>query len=536
VNVATLLSAVARERPDAPALVTPRGTISFGALDARSSRIAQGLAALGVGAGDGVLFFEPPSIALYASLAAVFRLGAVAMFVEPSAGRAVLEAACAMWPPRAFVATPRAHLLRLIVPGLRRIPVKISTGGWVPGATTLSALGPRPSAAMDAPRAEGRGPRARAAGNAVAAVADDHPALLTFTSGSTGAPKAAVRTHGILRAQLEALGPLTARRGEREMVSLPIVVLLNLASGAETVLPDADLRRPGEIDARPVLAQLRAHVVERLTASPAFVERLLDAPPAALTTLRTVVTGGGPVFPDVVERLERAAPGVRVVTVYGSTEAEPIAHVANDEMSERDREAMRAGAGLLVGSVAPVATVRLIAAHRSEPSAPTDADELDRLTVPLGEVGEIVVAGPHVVRGYLHGRGDAESKIRVDDVVWHRTGDLGRFDEHGRLWLLGRASAAIVDERGTLYPFAVECAARHALGGGRVAVIAHAGRRLLVVERSAAVDRERLRGALSWARLDDVVAVDRIPLDRRHNSKVDHASLERLLLTRDHSP
>jgi acyl-CoA synthetase (AMP-forming)/AMP-acid ligase II len=149
-----------------------------------------------------------------------------------------------------------------------------------------------------------------------------------------------------------------------------------------------------------------------------------------------------------------------------------------------------------------------------------------------GCAGEIVVSGPHVVRGYLHGHGDAETKFRVDGKAWHRTGDLGRLDDRGRLWLLGRASAAIADARGTLFPFAVETAARMTTGGGPVAVLAHEGRRLLVVEESAHAHVPALHAALEWARLDDVVTVRRIPMDRRHNSKVDYAALATRLTSR----
>ncbi|AHG89349.1 AMP-dependent synthetase and ligase [Gemmatirosa kalamazoonensis] len=512
-NVAELLAGPVAERPDAPALVERVGgrtrATTFAALDAAARATAALLVARGVRAGDAVLFFAPPSVELYAALAAVFRVGAVAMFVEPSAGRGVLDAACAMWPPAALVASRKAHLLRLVSRAIRRIPVKLVTRGWVPSAARL------PLGGADAP---------------LHPCDADAPALLTFTSGSTGTPKAAVRTHGILRAQLDALRPLAARAGERELVSLPIVVLVNLAAGATTVLPDADLRRPGAIDPAPVLAQLAEHDVGRVTASPAFLERLVDASTdGALARLASVVTGGGPVFPDLVARVKRAARDARIVAVYGSTEAEPIAHVRDDELSPDDHAATRAGRGLLAGTPDACVSLRIIHARPDAPLGPLGAAELEALRCAPGEPGEIVVAGAHVVRGYLRGIGDAETKVRVDDVVWHRTGDAGYLDERGRLWLLGRAAAAIVDARGTLYPFAAEAAARAMLGPRRVAVVAHHGRRVLVVERGADVDVPTLLGALSWAHLDDVASVDTMPTDRRHNAKIDYAAVRAML-------
>ena len=523
-NVAELLSEPVAARPDAAALIEGSGTkrreTSFAALDAAARRIAARLRRDEVGPGDGVLFFAPPSAALYAALIAVFRRGAVAMFVEPSAGRRVLDDACAMWPPRALVATPKAHLLRLASGALRNVPVKYVTHGWVPGARSLS---------RDAVSGDGT------ADHTVEATDTEAPALVTFTSGSTGRPKGVVRTHGILRAQLAALTEsLAARAHERELVSLPVVVLLNLANGAETVLPDADLRRPAEIDASTVLTQMKHERVMRATASPAFLERLVDDDNAshAFHDLRAVVTGGGPVFPDIVARLARRAPAARVVSVYGSTEAEPIAHVEAGQVSAADLDAMRRGAGLLAGEPDPCVELRIIRRQWGTPIPALDASALAAMSSATSEPGEIVVTGAHVVRGYLHGQGDEETKFRVDGRIWHRTGDIGYLDDRGRLWLLGRASAVIDDARGILYPFAVECVAREVLGVRRSAMIAREGRRVLVVERTESdppLDSSAALSALAWAKVDDLVVVAKLPMDRRHNSKIDYAALGKLL-------
>ena len=106
-NVAELLSGPLATRASAAALIEGSGSArretSFAALDESARRIGATFRRDGIEPGDGVLFFAPPSAALYAALIAVFRRGAVAMFVEPSAGRKVLDDACAIWPPRALV-------------------------------------------------------------------------------------------------------------------------------------------------------------------------------------------------------------------------------------------------------------------------------------------------------------------------------------------------------------------------------------------------------------------------------------------------
>lgn len=510
-NIAALLTEQARVRGDAPAIIERAGVTTFAQLDERVRRAAGMLRARGVGAGDAVLIFEPMSATLYAALLAVFRIGATAMFLDPSAGRAHIEACCALSPPLALVALPKAHLFRLASGALRRIAVKFSTGCWLPGAGRWGDL------EMCAPLDE------------VAPVGVDTAALLTFTSGSTGHPKAAVRTHGFLIEQHRVLArSIALEAGEVDLATLPIFTLANLASGVTSLIPDCDLRRPGFIEAALVLRQIRAHGATRCAASPAFFERLLAVDDGSLRGMRKVFTGGAPVFPDLLTALRQRMPEARVEAVFGSTEAEPIAHIEEREISAADREAMRAGCGLLTGEPVEEISLRILRAEWGAALAPMTRGELESRTASPGEHGEIVVSGGHVLPGYLHGHGDAETKFRVDGAVWHRTGDAGWLDERGRLWLLGRCSARVSDARGTLWPFAVECAARLHPLVRRAALLGHEGRRILFLESSTAPGASDL--GLDWAQLDEVRTVSAIPMDKRHNAKVDYSALRAWLV------
>jgi len=317
---------------------------------------------------------------------------------------------------------------------------------------------------------------------------------------------------------------LELRPGATDLTTLPIFLLANLASGVTSVIPEGDLRRPGAIDPRPVRGQLERLRPQSVGAAPAFVERLCEG--GTLAPLQRVYVGGGPVFPNLIARAKRLLPQGEVIAVYGSTEAEPIAHVASAEISDADYRSMRDGGGLLAG--APIGEIELaILPNRwGEPLAAFTPESFRAARLPPGEVGEIVVSGAHVVRGYLHGRGDAETKFDAGGARWHRTGDLGRLDESGRLWLLGRCAAAVKDARGTLYPFAVECAAQQIEGVRRAALAVVARRRILVYEGESGLP---VRDALAWAVLDEVRRVAAIPLDARHNSKIDYPALSKLL-------
>ena len=521
-NLVEVLVEQSRLRPNSAAIIeTVHGRdieTSYAGLERRSGRMAAMLRRSGVTAGDPVLIFHPMSAELYAVLLGVFRINAVAMFLDPSAGREHIERCCELQTPAALIASPKAHLLRFSSGALRRIPRKYVVGPWLPGARPLAdALWESPMEGCES-------------------CEPLTPALLTFTSGSTGPPKAAVRTHGFLLAQHQVLlKHIQLVAGEVDLATLPIFMLANLASGLTSVIPEGDLRSPGAITPGPILAQIERLRVTRCTASPAFFERILGAPAAnksKLLAFQKVYTGGAPVFPRLLESLGAAAPSAQVEAVYGSTEAEPIAHLDARQISPLDRQAMRRGGGLLTGRPIPEIQLRIIPDQWGHPIGPFSQQEFKRLQLPEMRPGEIVVSGDHVLKGYLQGRGDEETKFRAGEQIWHRTGDAGKLDQAGRLWLLGRCSAKIHDERGEIYPFAVECAAMENAEIRRAAFVAHAGQRLLAIESGTKLGPDglrKLREEADWAQIDAIRRIDRLPVDKRHNAKIDYPALRRQL-------
>jgi acyl-CoA synthetase (AMP-forming)/AMP-acid ligase II len=117
----------------------------------------------------------------------------------------------------------------------------------------------------------------------------------------------------------------------------------------------------------------------------------------------------------------------------------------------------------------------------------------------------------------------------VAGAGWHRTGDAGRLDARGRLWLLGRCSARIVDARGVVYPLSVEAGAQSHPSVRRAALVPHRGRRVLAVELYRDARVTDIRERLCSPAIDEVRILDRVPVDARHQSKVDYAALGRLL-------
>ncbi len=508
-----------RKAPNHTALIQTEGgrerTISYQELDLLSSRVSGYLLSLELRKGDTVLVFESMSINLYALLIAVWRIGAVAMFIDPSGGIKLLNASCLVGKPRLFVARNRAHLFRLISTGVRAIPKKVS-------------IGPRllPSDSWnDAVRNE-----------AVARIESldaNDPALYTFTSGSTGRPKAAIRTHGLLLAQHDALArSIDLLPGEVDLGTLPIFALANLASGLTTVIPDCDLRKPGFIAPEKVLNQIKRHTPSRCTASPTFLMRLQEYAEqnGEILPFKKLYTGGAPVFPKYLKALDRVTREASINVVFGSTEAEPISHIALDEIDHSDFDAMVRGRGLLVGKPTAATQVKIIADKVGESLFELLPDKFESIEIQSGKVGEIVVTGKHVLTGYLQGVGDEENKIHVGGLVWHRTGDAGYFDPQGRLWLVGRCSSKVRFEKSWVYPFSIETAASMDERVKWSAFLEKDGRRLLAVELASGVnDFDERRLCIPKNTVEKIVIVKRIPLDKRHNAKIDYPALKRLL-------
>ena len=468
-TILAAFDAAVAAHPERPAIIDGKGrSVSFACLHSRAGFLADTWARRGIGPGDRVLIAMGVTPDLYAALAALWRLGAVAVLPEPAMGLKGVKTALAAAEVKAWIGAGVLRLLPLLVPRLLSV-TRLSLG-----AGAVSAP-PSP----DWP--------------------DDHPALMSFTSGSTGRAKAILRSHAFLGAQNRAVGPLLASdRPEVDLVAFPVFVLANLGSGVTSVLPNWPLRRPDRAAPKAIRAHIARHGVTRLLLPPVLAEALADAPlPASVTT---VFTGGGPVFPDVVERLIAHNPALRIMAVYGSTEAEPIAELEVSALSPADRARIDGGEGLLAGPPVSAVRVRIVE-------------------------DEILVAGEHVVETYVDPADNAATKTRdADGTVWHRTGDGGRFDAAGRLWLLGRTQGRIEG----LWPFAIEVAARSWPGVRRAALCPLDGKACLAIEGDTA-HLAHWQAAAAALGVTTVVALKSIPLDRRHRSKVDYARLAALV-------
>lgn len=532
-NVLAYLGRAARRVPDRAALVFGNGTpgdtrLTFSQLWRRARRLGSGLERAGFGRGDRAIVMIPMSPDLYAALFGVLAVGGTAVFVDPWIGGRQIAAFSAFAEPSAFLGIAKSHLLRWLDSRLREIPLTVTTGarfGPWPARRTLRQI--EASGASD---------------DRIAQVNTGDPALITFTSGSSGTPKGANRTHGFLAAQHQALsGEFPYRDDDVDMPMFPVFALNNLALGIPSVIPAMDFRHVDRVDPAILLRQMQRHGVTTATASPPFFDRLVEhllANPDRRPRLRRILTGGAPVEDRQLELWRRGLPGTEILVVYGSTEAEPVAHISAAERLEAGADAPN-NPGFCVGRPSSHITTRL---------APITPGALSDTPDPFDpfEVGELLVTGKHVCKDYFRNPEAVEQNKWRDSqaTVWHRMGDTGYFDDSDRFWIVGRVHSTIQRQGRAVHPQVLEqLVVRHRPEIPRAAAIGlpdpDLGERVvLILEKPASpFDPSELLSATEHRLRDAGHIVDEVrlaskplPLDPRHKSKIDYPALRRRLV------
>jgi len=513
--------------------------LTYGELEARSNAIAAGLHAYGIRRGMRTVVMVRPSPEFFLLMFALFKLGAVPVLVDPGIERSALKECLNEAAPEAFIGIPLAQFARRMFGwglGSIRHVVTVGTRAWpIWAGSTLARIERRGEALLSERRAKGE------SSSMLADTHGDEMAALLFTSGSTGVPKGVVYRHRHFVAQIDLLrDAFGIAPGGVDLPTFPPFALFDPALGLTSVIPDMDPTRPAQADPRKLHDALRRFGITQLFGSPALM-RVLAEHGEPLPTLRRVTSAGAPVPPDVVATLRMLLPpDAEFWTPYGATECLPVAVIEAAEL-QGTREATEAGAGTCVGRPVAANTVRVI--KITDEAIPFWRDEL---CVPQGVIGEITVAGPSTTDEYFN-RPEATrlAKIRErigarDERIVHRMGDLGYFDEQGRLWFCGRKSHRVETAGGLMATEQVEPifnthrrVARTALVG-----VGMRGMQLPVlcvelkpgvpdsewVHVQAELERMALRD-VKTARIHHFLRHPGFPVDIRHNAKIGREKL-----------
>ncbi|MGB1041589.1 MAG: AMP-binding protein, partial [Flavobacteriales bacterium] len=349
-------------------------------------------------------------------------------------------------------------------------------------------------------------------------------ALITFTTGSTGTPKAANRTHGFLKEQFDALiDEIEPSSTDIDMPVLPIVLFVNLGIGCTSVIAKVKMKKLHKLKTERLINQIKANNVSRITASPSLINKLSEfvlEKKTPLSSIQKVFTGGGPVFPDEAGLYLKAFPNAKTKIVYGSTEAEPISSINAEELVSTLIDK-----GLAVGNLYHKTHLKIIPFEDNIISVKSD-HELEKRELESGKKGEIIVAGDHVLKSYFNNQKAFErNKIVTNETTWHRTGDSG-FIQNGKLYLIGRCEQIIEQYGKTYSPFVIEHQLKQIEGIEIGTLLLINDQLTLIVESSSSITT--LTEKLASLEYDQLKVLKKIPRDTRHNTKIDYGKLKEI--------
>jgi acyl-CoA synthetase (AMP-forming)/AMP-acid ligase II/pimeloyl-ACP methyl ester carboxylesterase len=462
---------------------------------ARVATYAEALHHRGVQRGERIAVLVPPSVDLIAVVYACWRIGAIAVIADRGLGLQGLKSAIrasrvshVIGPVKAVAA---ARLLR-----------------WAPRASMirLSALAGSPAVSklefVRAPEPN----------------ADDLAAVL-FTSGATGPAKGVRYTHRQLYAQRDALQKTyNITSTDTFVAAFAPFALYGPALGIATGLADMDVTSPGTLTAAALDDACRRVGATMVFASPAALANVVKTATkdmAHLRTVRLVMSAGAPVPIKTLQEVSRLCPNAELHTPYGMTEALPVADVSLSDLIR-----IGTGQGVCVGKPVVGCDVR-IDNHTSEllVSAPWMSAGYDSLWLTQHNARPVVNTDGHT-------------------VTWHRTGDVGHIDSEGNVWIEGRLVHVIHTSRGPVAPVPLEIAIEAlpnvvraaAVGVGPVDV----EQIVIVIETIDSSDgpanaelSHAVRAALAPLTISSVWTTKKLPVDIRHNSKIDRTAVSK---------
>jgi fatty-acyl-CoA synthase len=428
-SLGRLLTQTARRFPDHVALVWGDRRWTWAEMDGRVDRLCAALRARGIGKGDRVLVHSRNTNAMFESMWACFKLGAV-------------------WVPTNFRLTPPevAYLA-----ATSRARAMLRDRGFAGHADAVRGAGPWCEFVLAIGDARADETDYEATLAAATPPPPDHeadveygdPAWFFFTSGTTGRPKAAVLTHGqlafVVTNHLADLFPGVTERGASLVVAplshgAGIHQLGQVARGARTVLLPAERLDPEE-----AWRLVEEHRVENMFTVPTILNALVAHPAAGErdhSSLRHVIYAGAPMYrADQKRALEVLGPCL--VQYFGLGEV-----TGNITVLRPDQHSLADDPSFPLGSVGAPRTGMDIAI----------LDEAGQ-RLPPGTTGEICVRGPAVFAGYFE---NPEANTKAFRFGWFHTGDLGHLDARGFLHLTGRAGDMYISGGSNVYPREVE--------------------------------------------------------------------------------
>ena len=503
-----------KQYPDNTALFDLKtgNKITFTQIDTKSDEICSYLIQKGFEKGNKIVVFVPIGIEFYLILTAIFKMGLQAVFIDPYAGIEHINKCCEMVSPDGIIGSGKTLLKGFFLKGIRKIGKKINYIKMLEHSEILSTYEKNKNQKIiQNEKIDG-----------------STPALISFTSGSTGFPKIIMRTHEFLLGQHNVLEKnLKFEKETAVYSSFPIFLLSHMATGTTIFIPDLNWRKPVESNFRNIVKQITENNIQNIILPPAIFENIVKFckdEKITLENVQKVYTGGAPVFYSLMKKIKDVFTNAKIIALYGASEAEPISVLNFEDITEEDIENMKNGNGLLAGKIVNEIELKIEELEKTPKKNKILKDNNVENFSALK--GEILVKGENVVNGYLNVQKNPDEK-------WHRTGDMGYINSNGQLVLLGRVKGRIQLGEKIYYPFTVETAFSFCKNLKKSVLTSKNNKLYLFAERNPKF-KGNLSEDIEIIRLKKKFEIFKIieteiPMDKRHNSKTDYKSLEEIV-------
>ncbi|MEE2671282.1 MAG: AMP-binding protein [Bdellovibrionota bacterium] len=515
-NISKKFVDYARLNPLKPAFVSPteyddkqvqkEEIITFEDFALKVASYRKGLTNQGYKKGDKIIILTPITIDFYALMMAMFTLGLVAVFLDPGIGLRKILTAIKDSKSQGIVSLKKVLKFWPLIPTLWKMRRYCSDE---------KAFGTKKLSSLFVPNKDPI---------EVTPLSPKDHVLITFTSGSTGRSKGADRNAQNVFNQLQVIEKYLAC--EDDIIDMPVFLMfgfMNLLYGITTVLPAAKFEKIGDINPAVIVDQMKRWNVSRMSGSYTFNDKLsqyLLGTNDQIKSLRTLILGGTPVTKEFCQRLEKIYPNSKNLMTYGSTEVAPISMCEVSELIDFN------GQGSFVGlpcSELEIEIVNLPSLNFQGDLTPHRSDSW----------GEVLISGPHVVSSYYKNEiADRQNKVKDSQGrIWHRTGDTGQFDKEGNLILTGRLSDLIIQNENIIHPYLVENSINEIPGVERSALIRKNDQIYLCYTSQSPVEKSFFQEILEVFKIGNanILNIDSIPLDDRHNSKINRIALRKLI-------
>ncbi len=499
--------------------------LTYEQMDKESNRYAHGLVERGVEPGSRVLLLVPPCLEFTVLFASLFKIGAIPVLIDPGMGIFPMLKSIQTVKPDAFIGIPLAHVARTFFRKyFNSVKLSVTIGRrWLWRGPKLEDL-----------RSDNIGPYPTYKAK------KDETSGIFFTTGSTGIPKGVVYTHKMIKALAERLQDFF-NLGEYsiDMPAFPPFALFCMAFGGTSVIPEMDPSEPAKADPEKLVTTIKDYGVNVSYGSPSIWTRVCnycEKNDIKLPSLNHLMMFGAPVPFTTLKIFQNIMPNGETYTPYGATESLFVTNITGSEVCAETASLTKQGYGVCVGYVVPGMELRII--QITDDVINLNNKDIGSLTVPQGEVGEIIVRGPYVTEEYFGmPEKTKRAKIYDGDTVWHRMGDLGYLDEKERLWYCGRKSHRMRRKGTNYYPVKVEAHFNQLEWVNRTAMVGIPSREygqfmVIIIElikenlpRPLKRDKSRKSFLIDYARerdqpVDAILFKKNIPVDIRHNAKI----------------